>query len=121
MRKPDNEKLRGLFFVAILILLAPLAIELILVAQIVGAEVAVLFLFAFLRHQWQLFEAKLDACKAWVVSVIAITLAHPVSEPKHFYLNAALSVGVFTFTGSLFYVTAIWYPVVLAVEAANFG
>ena len=121
MLKLDNEKLRSLFFIAILLLVAPVAIELIFVAQIVGAEVAVLFFLGFLKHQWQVFEAKLECVKVWLGSVLAITSVHAISNPKIFYAHAMISVGVFAVTGSMFYVTAIWYPVVVAGGALGVG
>ena len=74
-----------------------------------------------MRHQWQVFEAKLECAKVWLSSVLAITSAHAISNPKIFYAHAAISVGVFAVTGSMFYVTAIWYPVMVAGGALGVG
>ena len=121
MLKFDKKKLRGLLFLVILVAIAPIAIELVFVSQILGAEVAVLFFLAFLKDQWQIIEARWERFKEEMFSTLAIISAHAISSPKVFYVHASVSIILFAVTGSIFYLCAVWYPVVLFGGAPGFG
>ncbi|MEP5765680.1 MAG: hypothetical protein ABJ308_13885 [Halieaceae bacterium] len=113
MLKFVKENRRELLFWCVVILLAPVAIELIFIANMMGAEVAILFFAVFMKDRWILLLNRWDRLKEYVASTLAIISCHAVSNPRHFYLHAATSVALFAVTGSLSYATAIWYPVML--------
>lgn len=121
MPRFSKEKLRSLLFLAILIVIAPFALELVFVAEVLGSEVAVLFLLLFLKEQWRQIEARLDLLGRKGSALLHIVSAHAVASPRVFYVHAAASVVLLTTTGSLFYVTALWYPLAVFGGSAGFG
>ena len=98
-----------------------IALELIFVAEILGSEVAVMFLLLYLKDQWYQLVARWENFKLRVTSIITIVSMHAVSNPRVFYVHASVSVFVFALTGSLFYLAAVWYPVAMLGGSLGYG
>ncbi len=82
-------------------------------AEIVGAEVAVMFLLLYLKDSWNGAVERWRGFQSVIGEYIAIISCHAISSPRVFYVNTVLSVLLFAVTGSVFYLTAVWYPVVI--------
>ena len=113
MPRLNKTTLRRLFFIAVLLALIPFAVELIFVAEIMGAEVTVLFFVYWLKDQWQQLDARLQQLREWLRSLVVIVSMHAIGNSRVFLVHATASVMLFALTGSLFYFSAVWYPVVM--------
>ncbi|MEM1404661.1 MAG: hypothetical protein AAGG55_15090 [Pseudomonadota bacterium] len=111
--------MKTLACVAVLLLLAPFALEVVLVAEVLGAEVALMFLLLYLKDQWRVVEARITGLQNSLTSTLVIVSGHAVANPRVFYVHALMSLLLFAATGSIFYPTAVWYP--LATLGSNLG
>lgn len=109
----NREQLRKALFVLALLAIAPFAIELIFVAEIVGAEVTVLFFLLFLRDQYRSLKDRWHEFVLEIAAVSAIATTHAVANPRYFYPHVIASFCLFFVTGSTFYLLALWYPVTI--------
>lgn len=113
MLRLNRTTLRRVFFILVLMAIIPFAVELVFVAEVMGAEVTVLFFVYWLKDQWQQFDARYQQLRESVHNLALIISTHAIGDSRVFLAHAAVSVTLFALTGSLYYLTAVWYPVLL--------
>lgn len=97
----------------LIILIAPFALEILFVAEVVGVDIAVAMLFLYLSSFRVAFRKRLDAATV----LLAVALKKPTDRLQYFtrsyYWNIALSCVVVWITGSLLLSIMLWLPTFL--------
>ena len=94
----------------LLALLAPFAIELVLLADIVGAEAALLFLFVYLKASIIAIKERYFLFKHIVLHALRATPNQDVFPKKAYILNVTCSFIALWITGSLLVSIVLWVP-----------
>lgn len=109
----EPKKRRILLLWLLLLCIAPFAIEIVFLADLIGIELAMSFLFYYAKSLYfSVYQRWLDFRGLCSESLKAIA-NHSVSEPKIFCVNACYSAILFLVTGSSVWALLAWYPVVV--------
>lgn len=111
--KLTSEQKRALLFWIIVILISPIAVEAIFLADLLGAELAVGFLWFFVKDMLITWEARWANFKLEFSSSLLAMSKHNAASPKYFAIHYFFSFITLAVTGYLFYVLLIWYPIVI--------
>ena len=91
-------------------MIAPFAIEILLVVDIVGAEAAIASLFLCGKYVSSAFKTRLTLAKRTLLAAFRSAPGQDHFERKAFVLNAGLSVAAMAITGSLLVSVMLWMP-----------
>lgn len=97
----------------LLLAIAPLFIELIFIANIVGVEVALTFFVLVVKDIYDQWHYRSLEAKLFVKSAFGILRNHPMFSAPIFSLHATASALAFLVFGSLMYSAMVWYPLVV--------
>ncbi|UHQ53693.1 MULTISPECIES: hypothetical protein [Microbulbifer] len=112
--KPGRHQIRAILFWSIVILIAPFAVEVVMLAELAGAEFAIGFLLLYLKQSMLQLRERLLRLKATLTNVAGLLNSHIVFNERVFYPHAGLSLTVVAIGAPLLYVALIWYPVIAA-------
>ena len=98
----------------ILLAVAPLFIEILFIANIMGAEVAFGFLLLVIRDIYDSWRYRIQRVKEFVIAACQIVQNHPVCQVNIYLFHVTVSVTVLFFSGSMVYSVLVWYPIVLS-------
>lgn len=104
---------KAIFYWCIILAIAPLFVEIILIAQIMGAETAVAFLLLLLRELRLNWQVRLYQINQLFASCIKIIQNHPICQANVYFCHVTGSVVALVVTGSLTYSVLVWYPVAI--------
>lgn len=109
--EPDRRRVVLLWL--LLLSLAPFAIEIILLADLIGIELAMAFLAYYVKAvlaewqaAWRRFRCNVRQSFLWLSH-------HSVGQLKTWLLHSSCSLLVLVFTGSALWAMLLWYPVVI--------
>lgn len=111
--KLTQEQKRTIFFWIIVILISPFAVEAIFLADLLGAELAVGFLWFFLKDMLNTWEARWANYKLEFRTTLLMVSKHSAAAPQCFAAHYLISCIMLMITGSLFYVLVIWWPIII--------
>ena len=94
----------------LLVLLAPFAIELVLLADVVGAEAALVFLFVYLKASIISVKERYSLIKYVLLNAWRSTPNQEIFSKKVYILNATCSFIALWVTGSLVISIVLWVP-----------
>ena len=97
----------------VLLAVAPLMLEILFIANMMGAEVAFGFLLLFIKQIYENWQAHLHQAKALLKAAYQIIQAHPICQTNIYIFHVCLSMAVLFFSGSMAYSVLVWYPVTL--------
>ena len=97
----------------ILLAVAPLFVEILFIANIVGAEVAFLFLLLVIKDIYENYQYRALRIKQFLFAVVQIIQNHPICQTNIYLFHVMASVVVLFFSGSMVYSVLVWYPIVL--------
>lgn len=115
--KLSKEQGRKILFWCILLCIAPFALEVVIMAEFVGAELALYFLTVYIRDLYFSIKAKLIELHIFVREIILILNSHPAFNPKVYSAHATTSMALVLFGMPLMYVAVVWYPVIITGHA----
>ncbi|MGI9278262.1 MAG: hypothetical protein ACR2PX_01335 [Endozoicomonas sp.] len=93
--------------------IAPFFIEIVFIADVLGAEVAIGFLILLLKDFYHTFWIRVQQYKAILKSIVRLIELHPVSQTHVYVFHTTASVVFLLVTGSMLYSMAVWYPIAL--------
>lgn len=102
----------------IFLLISPFAVEIVLLADIVGVEFAITFLFIYLGSYWTLIKQRGNRFKAACVESFDILSKIYVYRPKVYFTHVTVSSVFLILTGSVLLSTLVWVPAVLMSGSA---
>jgi hypothetical protein len=120
MKKSNKDKWKMIGLVVLLLVLAPFLPEILLMADIVGLELAIAFLFYYLRSYWYLVLHFFRRLKTELVEVYWILVRCYLFRPKVYYSHVSVSLLILLVTGSTVVSMLIWAPAVL-MSAGGLG
>lgn len=95
---------------ALIILIAPFALEIAFVAEVVGVDVAVGMLLLYFSSVTAAVRSKLDALNALVASALQSPACKVQYLTKSYIWNTALGLFVVWISGSILLSLAVWMP-----------
>ncbi len=96
--------------IVVLCLLAPLAIELVFLADVIGVETAIVFLFVYMKSVLIALRERLLLSKLAFLNALNASVDHHLFSRKAYVVNAVSSGLALWITGSLVLAYAIWLP-----------
>lgn len=111
--KLTSEQKRAIFFWIVVILISPIAVEAIFLADLLGAELAIGFLWYYLKNMVITWEARWISFKMDFRTTLQLISTHGAASPKFFATHYLLSCIILTVSGSLLYMIVIWYPIMI--------
>ena len=120
MKKWLVKNRKTIFYWAIILCIAPVFIEVIFLADLMGAEVTVGFLALLYKEYKAIFLFKLGRFREEVSLIIKLFLKHPAFEPRIYFFHSVMSVFALVVFGSVTYSILIWYPVILGGKGIDF-
>ncbi|WP_226665060.1 hypothetical protein [Microbulbifer aggregans] len=109
-------QIKLIIFWAILIAIAPFALETLMLAELAGAEFAVGFLLLYLKQSIIIVREKVAGFLRFCGEVAEILSEHFAFREGHYLSHASLSLAVIAIGAPVFYAAIVWYPV-LAVRS----
>jgi hypothetical protein len=97
----------------LILAVAPLFVEILFVANIVGAELAVGFLLLVIKNIYENWQYRAQRIKGYLSDVNQIIHNQPIWQINIYIFHVTASVVVLFFSGSMVYSVLVWYPVVL--------
>lgn len=97
----------------ILLAVAPLFLEILFVANILGAEVAFGFLLLVIKDIYENWQYWVLRIKQFLSADVQLIQNHPICQTNIYLFHAAASVVVLFFSGPMVYSVIVWYPIVL--------
>ncbi|CAM3805810.1 hypothetical protein [Parendozoicomonas haliclonae] len=104
---------RAIIAWCIILMIAPFFIEIIIVADVLGAEVAVSFFVLLFNDYKNRFILKLHQAKEIFKTLCLIIQQHPIAQGHIYGFHLVMSVACVLMTGSVIYATAVWYPILI--------
>ena len=95
---------------ALIILVAPFALEIAFVAEVVGVDVAVGMLLLYFSAFTAAVRSRIDALNALVASALQSRASKLQYVTRSYFWNTALSCVVVWISGSLLLAIALWMP-----------
>ena len=108
----DNYKI--ILFWLILLAVAPLFIEILFIANLMGAEAAFGFLLLVIRDIYDSWRYRIQRVKEFAIAAYQIIQDHPICQINIYLFHVTVSVTVLFFSGSMAYSVLVWYPIVLS-------
>ena len=96
--------------VALFCLLAPFAIELVFLVDVVGVEAAIVFLFVYMKSVLIALRERYILAKAVVLDSIQAPVGHHLFGGKAYVVNVIASGLALWTTGSLVITLSVWLP-----------
>ncbi|MGH1541913.1 MAG: hypothetical protein ACRBHB_15915 [Arenicella sp.] len=109
-----KENYRILLLWLVLLAIAPLFVEILFIANIMGAEAAFGFLLLVIKDVYENWQYRVQRIKEFLTTVVQIIQNHPVCQANIYLFHVTLSIAVLFFSGSMIYSTLIWYPIALS-------
>jgi len=101
--------------VVLFVLIAPFAIELMLLADVVGIEAAIVFVFIYMKSVIIAVRERFTLlCTIWLDAIQA-PVRHHLYPRKVYVFNVAASCLALWITGSLVVTCALWLPSLLVI------
>ncbi|WP_428818659.1 hypothetical protein [Microbulbifer sp. MCCC 1A16149] len=111
--KISKDQWKLILFWSILILIAPFAIETVMLAELAGAEFAIGFLLLYLKQSIMFAREKIAQIQLSIESMASMLSRHTAFRERHFLSHAGLSLVVIATGTPVFYAAIVWYPVLL--------
>jgi len=112
--KITKDQWKLILFFSIIILIAPFAIETVMLAELAGAEFAIGFLLLYLKQSILIARQKIAQFITSIENIASMLSRHTAFREGHFLSHAGLSLVVIAIGTPVFYVAIVWYPVLLA-------
>jgi hypothetical protein len=97
----------------IILAVAPLFVEILFIANIVGAEIAFGFLLLLIKDIYENWQYRVQRIKEFLSVVSQIIQNQPMFQINIYLFHVTASVVVLFFSGSMVYSILVWYPIVL--------
>lgn len=97
-----------------LLAIAPLFIEVLFIANIMGAEVAFGLLLLFVKQIYENWQYRAQQLKGFLAAACQIVQSHPMCQTNIYLLHITASAVVLFFGGSIAYSILVWYPIVVS-------
>lgn len=97
----------------LLIAVTPLFVEILYIANMVGAEVALAFLLIVVKDIYEQARYRLQQIKEFLVQSIKFIRYHPVCQANIYLAHSLAYLVALFFTGSMALSIIVWYPIVL--------
>ena len=97
----------------ILLAVAPLFVEILFIANIVGVEVAFGFLLLVIKDIYDNYQYRALRIKQFLSAVVQIIQNHPICQTNIYMFHVTASVFVLLISGSMVYSVLVWYPIVM--------
>jgi len=102
----------------VLIAIAPVFMEVLFFANIMGAEVAFGFFLLLVKDIYQNWQYRAQQIRESLVCVFKIIQNHPMCQLNIYCCHVSLSFIALFFFGSIAYSILIWYPIVMSGSVA---
>lgn len=97
----------------LLLSIAPFAIEILFLADIVGIELAMAFFAYYLKDMGLIWQARMQTFRAGVGAGFRCITSHAIGQPRFLLQHCAMSLTYFVLSGSLIWALLVWYPIVM--------
>ena len=108
-----KKKLKVIFFWLIILSIAPVFIEVLLVAQLMGSEFALFFFAYYYKEILKVSKEKFHTIKNEIQQAFSILAKTPLGIADNINSHTVFSVAIFVVSGSFMYVLLAWYPLVI--------
>lgn len=108
-----KSQLRLVIFWSLVILVAPFALETVMLAELAGAEFAIGFLLLYLKQSMLALRDKVARLKRYLGSIAEISANHLAFSERQFLSHAGFSLAAIALGSPIFFTAVIWYPVLV--------
>ena len=98
----------------ILLAVAPLFVEILFIANMMGVEVAFGFLLLVLKDLYDHWQYRVQRIKDFLSASVQIIQYHPMFQITIYCFHVTVSVLVLFVSGSMACSVLVWYPIVLS-------
>jgi len=109
--KFDKKMLVQIAYLLVLLVIAPFAFEILILADFVGVEFAVTFMLFYFRNSAEDFIQKCYHVKHDLIRSIDALSAQFIFQPKNYLFHASASCLVLVLLSSTFFACALWMPI----------
>ena len=102
----------------VLIAIAPVFMEVLFFANIMGAEVAFGFFLLLIKDIYQNWRYRVQQLRSSLICAFKIIQNHPMCQLNIYFFHVSLSFIALFFCGSIAYSILIWYPIVMSGSVA---
>ena len=111
-----NAKIKILLIVVVIIAapyFAPFAIDFIILADFMGLEALLVFLFAYARPVVTAMQSRLLGMKSSISATASLVAELHIFKPRIYFTHASASVVLAVFACSIFLACLVWLPVMV--------
>ncbi|BFM10538.1 hypothetical protein R50072_06910 [Simiduia litorea] len=112
-RLQDKRFWKKVLLWSLLLCVAPFAVEIVFLADVVGIEMALAFCAYFLKDTLLIWQTRLRSFRSGVSAGFACIALHAIGQPSCFVQHWLLSAAYFVLSGSLIWAILVWYPIVM--------